>query len=200
MEKHQKIFPNKTNSTELNDLIDPSDKASAFKQELLMQQGPKSNLSLLDQHNELKKKGLKLQESEREKQLKEEENILASIAESKALLSFNELAKGIQYDKPIVTSWSVPHCILNLPQARHDEVREATGITVEGDDVPPPIASFRVCIHFYDSLIILIILDWHFISQVFFKDMKFPKCIIQALKEKNIHKPSPIQMQGLPAL
>ena len=40
--------------------------------------------------------------------------------------------------------------------------------------MPPPIASFR--------------------------DMKFPKCIIQALKEKGIHKPTPIQMQGLPAL
>jgi hypothetical protein len=30
--------------------------------------------------------------------------------------------------------------------------------------------------------------------------MKLPKCIIQALKEKSILKPSPIQMQGLPAL
>ncbi len=30
--------------------------------------------------------------------------------------------------------------------------------------------------------------------------MKFPKCIIQALKDKGIHKPTPIQMQGLPSL
>ena len=30
--------------------------------------------------------------------------------------------------------------------------------------------------------------------------MKFPKSIIQALKEKGIAKPTPIQMQGLPAL
>ncbi len=128
----------------------------------------------MDQHNELKKSATQQKESEREKQLKEEEKILASVVEHKALLSFSELAKGIQYNEPVKTSWHVPKCILDLPEARHDEVRELTGITVEGEDVPPPIASFR--------------------------DMKFPKCIIQALKEKGILKPTPIQMQGLPAL
>ena len=106
--------------------------------------GPKSHLSLLDQHNELKKKASSQRVSEREKQLKEEEKILASLAEAKALLSFSELAKGIQYLEPIKTSWSVPKCIRDLPEARHNEVRELTGISVEGDDVPPPIASFRV--------------------------------------------------------
>jgi ATP-dependent RNA helicase DDX41 len=30
--------------------------------------------------------------------------------------------------------------------------------------------------------------------------MKFPRSIINALKEKGISKPTPIQMQGLPAL
>jgi hypothetical protein len=142
-EKHQKIIPNKITQLEIptNESTDLCDKMGVFKSDT---QGPKSHLSLLDQHNELKKKSLIQQESEREKQLKEEENILASIAESKALLSFNELAKGIQYDKPIITSWTVPSCILKLPEFRHNEIREATGISVEGDDVPPPIASFRV--------------------------------------------------------
>ena len=106
--------------------------------------GPKSQLSLLDQHNELKKKATAQKESEREKQLKEEEKILASVVETKALLSFSELAKGIQYMDPIKTSWTVPKCISNLPQARHDEIRQLTGISVEGEDVPPPIASFKV--------------------------------------------------------
>ena len=127
--------------TPSTDSIDMSDKIGYIKPE---SQGNKSHLSLLDQHNELKKKGQKQQESEREKQLKEEENILASIAESKALLSFNELAKGIQYDEPVKTSWKVPQCVLKLPEIRHEEVRNKTGITVDGDDVPPPIASFRV--------------------------------------------------------
>jgi ATP-dependent RNA helicase DDX41 len=129
---------------------------------------------LLDQHNELKKKASAQMESERERQLKEEEKILASVVETKALLSFNELAKGIQYVDPIRTNWTVPKCILDLPQERHDEVRLLTGITVEGENVPPPISSF--------------------------KDMKLPKFVLNNLKEKGITRPTPIQMQGLPAL
>jgi ATP-dependent RNA helicase DDX41 len=54
-------------------------------------------LSLLDQHNELKKSASAQKESEREKQLKEEEKILACVVKHKALLSFNELAKGVLY-------------------------------------------------------------------------------------------------------
>ncbi len=131
-------------------------------------------MSLLDQHNELKKRAVALKESEREKQLKEEEHILASVAETKALLSFAELAKGIQYSEPIETSWKTPRSILNAPQSRHDKVRELTGISVEGVDVPPPICSF--------------------------KDMKFPSFVFKALKAKAIEKPMPIQMQGLPAV
>lgn len=38
-----------------------------------------------------------------EKQLKEEEKILESVAEKKALMGVAELAKGIQYDDPIKT-------------------------------------------------------------------------------------------------
>lgn len=30
--------------------------------------------------------------------------------------------------------------------------------------------------------------------------MRFPKCLIELLKVKNITKPTPIQMQGLPAV
>ena len=129
---------------------------------------------MLDQHNELKKKADAQKESEREKQLREEEKILASVAETKALLSFSELAKGIQYIDPIKTNWTVPRCIENLPEARNEEVRRLCGIQVEGDNVPPPISSF--------------------------KDMKLPKFVVHNLKEKGISKPTPIQMQGLPAL
>ena len=42
-------------------------------------------------------------ESAMEKQLKEEEKILESIAEKKALMGVAELAKGIQYEDPIKT-------------------------------------------------------------------------------------------------
>ena len=42
-------------------------------------------------------------ESAREKQRKEEERILESVAESRALMGVAELAKGIQYEDPIKT-------------------------------------------------------------------------------------------------
>ena len=45
-------------------------------------------------------------ESAIEKQLKEEEKILESIAEKKALMGVAELARGIQYEDPIKTRYS----------------------------------------------------------------------------------------------
>lgn len=42
-------------------------------------------------------------ESAMEKQLKEEEKILESVAEKTALMGVAELAKGIQYEDPIKT-------------------------------------------------------------------------------------------------
>lgn len=42
-----------------------------------------------------------------EKQLKEEEKILESVAEKKALMGVAELAKGIQYDEPIKTRYTL---------------------------------------------------------------------------------------------
>lgn len=174
LEAYQKVFPTKQQKT-IGETpagqIDETDKQDSQED---IYAGPRPTVSLLDQHNELKIINLRQQVTEREKQLKEEANILASVAESKALLSFKELASGTKYEDPIKTSWRVPECIATLPQIRHDEVREKTGITVEGDDVPPPITSFR--------------------------DMKFPKCLINAMKAKKILVPSPIQMQGLPAI
>uniref|UniRef100_A0A8C5GB80 Probable ATP-dependent RNA helicase DDX41 n=1 Tax=Gouania willdenowi TaxID=441366 RepID=A0A8C5GB80_GOUWI len=65
--------------------------------------GPRSNVSLLDQHQHLKEKAEARKESAKEKQLKEEEKILQSVAEGRALMSVKEMAKGIIYDDPIKT-------------------------------------------------------------------------------------------------
>ncbi|KAL1434619.1 hypothetical protein MTO96_011485 [Rhipicephalus appendiculatus] len=116
--------------------------------------GRKSNISLLDQHTELKKKAEARKESALEKQLKEEEKILESVAERRALMGVAELAKGIQYDQPIQTGWRPP-C---LPS----------------EGIPAPITTF--------------------------KEMKFPRTILSSLRHKGITKPTPIQMQGLPAV
>lgn len=136
--------------------------------------GRKWNISLLDQHNELKKMAEAKKESAMEKQLKEEEKILESVAEKKALMGVAELAKGIQYEDPIKTSWKAPKCILALGEGRHNRVRNKLRILVEGDEVPPPIKTF--------------------------KDMKFPNTLLSALEKRRILKPTPIQIQGLPTV
>lgn len=132
-----------------------------------------AKLSLLDRHSELKKKAETKKENEIEKQLKEEEKILESVAEKKALMAVSELAKGIQYEDPIETSWTPPKCVRSLSEDILEKIRHKHNIVVEGEDLPPPIVSFKA--------------------------MKFPRALIHALKKKNIKRPSPIQMQGIPA-
>ncbi|MEQ2267129.1 DEAD (Asp-Glu-Ala-Asp) box polypeptide 41, partial [Xenotaenia resolanae] len=105
--------------------------------------GPRSNISLLDQHQHLKEKAEARKESAKEKQLKEEEKILESVAEGRALMSVKEMAKGIIYDDPIKTSWKAPRYILNMPDTRHERVRKKFHILVDGEGIPLPIKSFR---------------------------------------------------------
>ena len=135
--------------------------------------GPKSSVSLLDQHNKLKQVAEARKETAREKQLKEEEKILESVAEKRALMGVAELAKGIQYQEPIKTGWRPPKYILSMPEERHERVRKKLHILTEGDNLPPPVKTFR--------------------------EMKFPKAILTALKKKGITQPTPIQIQGIPA-
>ena len=135
--------------------------------------GPMCPISLLEQHNQLKLEAEAYNESSKEKQLKEEQKILETIAESTALKSVAELAKGIEYDNPIKTNYRPPRYILKMPETRHEEVRDKFHIMAEGDDIPAPLETFQ--------------------------DMKLPKGIIAALNSKKITKPTPIQMQGIPA-
>lgn len=136
--------------------------------------GRKSNISLLDQHTELKKLAEAKKESAMERQLKEEEKILESVAEKKALMGVAELAKGIQYEDPIKTSWKPPQYILAMSEARHNRVRKKLCILVEGEDVPPPIKSFA--------------------------QMKFSRAILAGLERRGIVQPTPIQVQGIPTV
>ncbi|XP_042870882.1 ATP-dependent RNA helicase abstrakt-like [Penaeus japonicus] len=133
----------------------------------------KNNISLLDQHTELKKIAEARKESELEKQRREEERLLEAVAEKRALMGVSELARGVQYEDSVVTAWRPPRRILLMDEKRHERVRRKYKILVEGDEVPPPLKSFA--------------------------DMKFPRCIIKALQKRGIEKPSPIQMQGIPA-
>ncbi|XP_014677345.1 PREDICTED: probable ATP-dependent RNA helicase DDX41 [Priapulus caudatus] len=85
-----------------------------------------------------------------------------------------ELAKGVQYVDPIKTSWRPPRYILEMPEWKQERVRKKYFIITEGENAPPPIKTFR--------------------------EMKFPKPILNALKKKGILHPTPIQMQGMPAV
>lgn len=132
--------------------------------------GRKYNISLLDQHTELKKLAESKKVSEVEKQLREEEKILEIVAEKTALMGVAELAKGIQYEEPIKTSWTPPKYVLEQPPFVHDGVRHRMKILVDGENIPPPLKTF--------------------------KDMKFPKPILLGLSRRGIKKPTPIQIQG----
>lgn len=162
--------------------IDPSEKDKSQTKPLSDEEsdqetnnwGRKYNISLLDQHTELKKIAESKKISDVEKQLKEEEKILESVAEKKALMGVSELAKGIQYEESIKTSWKPPRHILEMGDEKFQKIRDTFMILVEGNNIPPPIKTF--------------------------KEMKFPLGVLQALKLKGITKPSPIQVQGLPAV
>eukprot|EP01135_Chromosphaera_perkinsii_P004807 Nk52_evm38s296 gene=Nk52_evmTU38s296 len=135
--------------------------------------GPNAKTSLLDRVVEFQSSSApKAEQTISEKQLQEEEEILKTVAENKALMSVNELAHGVQYTEPIKTSWRAPRALLRRTEEQHEELRKKCHIMVDGEDVPPPALSF--------------------------KEMKIPKPILKLLKKKGIKKPSPIQIQGLP--
>lgn len=136
--------------------------------------GRKYNISLLDQHTELKKIAEAKKISDVEKQLKEEEKILESVQQQKALMAVSELAKGIQYEDPIKTSWKPPRYIREMSEHKRNAIRKRLRILVEGDNIAPPIRSF--------------------------KEMKFHKGILNGLAAKGIKRPTPIQIQGIPTV
>lgn len=129
--------------------------------------------SLLDQAADLHKN--LTDEQRKELNRKEEEaRILkeASKVQTNALQAASEVAAGVTYTTPMPSTWTVPRYLLAQGPDVWQKVRQEWHMEVQGEDIPPPMKRF--------------------------KDMKFPLPIINALKEKNIQRPTPIQMQGLP--
>lgn len=89
-------------------------------------------------------------------------------------MSISIIFTGIQYYEPIKTSWRAPRYILEMSESQHDKTRQELRILVEGEDIPPPLKRFA--------------------------EMKFHKSIIDGLKDKKIKTPTPIQVQGIPAV
>jgi len=129
--------------------------------------------SLLEQATKLKQS---LTSSEREALAKkEEENRIlreASKVQTNALQAASELAQGTIYTNELPTSWTCPKYILDQGEDVWSKIRKNWHILVEGFDCPPPMKSFA--------------------------DMKFPLPILDFLKVRNIKRPTPIQMQGIP--
>uniref|UniRef100_A0A183TBI4 RNA helicase n=1 Tax=Schistocephalus solidus TaxID=70667 RepID=A0A183TBI4_SCHSO len=136
--------------------------------------GPKAQGSLFDRMWELKKKAEEKRETERDKKLKEEAIILESVAEKTALKGVGEIAMGIQYEKPIETGWRPAPWITEQTEEKSNAIRQKYHILVDGESVPPPIRSFR--------------------------EMLLPRVVVEDLRSRNIINPTPIQMQGLPAV
>lgn len=113
-------------------------------------------------------------ETEQEKALKEETAIMKSVVQKRALKSHKELAKGIEYNHSLETGWKPPLRYRKRSEERRQKAREKYHIICQGDALPPVIPNFQ--------------------------DMKLPQAILRVLEEKGIHKPTPIQMQGLPVL
>jgi len=129
--------------------------------------------SLLEKAAALQK-SLTVQERADLQRKEEEERILreASQVQTNALQSAKDVAGGVLYKESMPSSWTVPRYILSQGEAAWQKVRDEWHMEVEGLDIPPPLKRFV--------------------------DMKFPRPILDSLKAKNIKKPTPIQMQGLP--
>lgn len=132
--------------------------------------------SLLETSHKLRLEALKNKKDELEEIRIKEEHILAQVSKAlnAPLQSVKERAKGIVYTENIKTIWTLPKKYKRLKKKYVDKIRKTFYIDVTGTDIPPPIKNFR--------------------------DMKFPKSILKALKNKGIDRPTQIQMQGIPAI
>ncbi|ESQ27085.1 hypothetical protein EUTSA_v10018325mg [Eutrema salsugineum] len=104
----------------------------------------------------------------------QEKEMMEHLSDKKTLMSVRELAKGITYTEPLLTGWKPPLNIRRMSSKQRDLIRKQWHIIVNGEDIPPPIKNF--------------------------KDMKFPRPVLETLKEKGIVQPTPIQVQGLPVI
>ena len=107
--------------------------------------------------------------------LKEEEDFLQlDDRDTKLLIPVKQRALGETFTEALRTSWRPPAHIRYMAEEESQAVRDEWHILVDGEEIPPCILRF--------------------------KDMKFPRPILDALKDKGILKPTPIQIQGLPAV
>ncbi|GMH54474.1 hypothetical protein TrVE_jg11996 [Triparma verrucosa] len=132
--------------------------------------------TLLDQAEVMRSKIAEMSEAEQAKTEQETAELRllkeANTVSSNALSNARDEAAGTRYTTSLKTTWTAPKHILAMSEAQHQAIREKWSILVEGEDIPAPLRRFQ--------------------------DMKLPRPILDSLKAKNITRPTPIQMQGLP--
>lgn len=103
-----------------------------------------------------------------------EAEIIELIKSSALLVGLENSMKYIERKIRPIAGWKYPKNFTKLNTTQVEEVRKMYKIQVDGDDVPNPINNFN--------------------------SMKFPKPILKALHKKEIYFPTPVQLQGLPAV
>ena len=149
-------------------------RASPTPEPEVPQAGPASQVSLLVQADALKREAEKKQETPDERRAREEEELLRALETRKKLLTGMELARGIEYTSAMKTSWRAPASVMRQGEAGFDALRKKHHILIDGEDVPPPITTFKY--------------------------MKLPEPLQAYLEDKGIKRPTPIQVQGLPTV
>jgi len=137
--------------------------------------GPRAGRSLLDEKVEMLQKGEDKPLDPIEEILIEEAEMLDDTTkEAKILIPVKQRAKDITFEHAVETSWRPPRWMRDMTEEECQAIREDWHILVEGEKIPKPIKRFE--------------------------DMKFPQPVLDALREKGIKKPTPIQIQGLPVV
>jgi hypothetical protein len=111
--------------------------------------------------------------TETDKLLNEEADILRHLTQKTALKAVKELAQDVVYTRSMDTGWRAPLKFRKMSFKKQQAIRDMFHIAIDGHNVPPPIPSFA--------------------------DMKLPPPILKYLETKGIKKPTPIQIQGVPA-
>ncbi|KAF6764954.1 DEAD-box protein abstrakt [Ephemerocybe angulata] len=154
---------------------DAEEKEAELKEEELRREKARRERTLLLEAQDVHKKKAAedAKKTVEEKTEEAEAELLEAIKSRRKLASDMELAKGISYSESMKTNWRPPKFVRDRTPEENDKIREKYHILVEGDDIPPPIESFR--------------------------DMKIPQPIVDYMKSKKITSPTPIQLQGIPA-
>ena len=131
------------------------------------------NIEYLGNEAEMSKLQSKLMKKKIHQQM-QEDALLKSVPDARALTHAKEAVHGITYTESPKLAWKAPKWLRNKPQSYFDRIRRRKKIDTEGDGIPP------VCKRFVD--------------------MKLPPPILKYLADKKIKNPTPIQMQAIPVL